>query len=233
MLNNSEQNEANELHDENSFSYQENKKQTITKGQKISVIFLAFFAFLAIVLWVIQFKNNLSFSTHQQSAIGQSGAGLSADQTNETRLKAQDTDGDGLSDWDELYVYGTSPYLEDTDGDGISDYDEIRTGADPLCPANTNCDNSPLSDSTGNNPLTTGVNPETGGIMEQLDSLSSQLSVEGDSEEELRALEAILSGQSDAANLRKLLLDSGMDENILKQISDEELMETYQNILTE
>lgn len=39
------------------------------------------------------------------------------------RLK--DSDGDGISDYEEVYVYGTSPYLVDTDSDGISDYDEI------------------------------------------------------------------------------------------------------------
>jgi len=39
-----------------------------------------------------------------------------------------DTDGDGLSDYDEMHgVYGyiTDPNNRDTDGDGISDYDEI------------------------------------------------------------------------------------------------------------
>jgi len=36
-----------------------------------------------------------------------------------------DTDGDGLSDRDELLLYKTSPLLADTDGDGWSDYAEI------------------------------------------------------------------------------------------------------------
>lgn len=36
-----------------------------------------------------------------------------------------DSDGDGLSDADEIASYGTSPLLADTDGDGISDFDEI------------------------------------------------------------------------------------------------------------
>lgn len=43
-----------------------------------------------------------------------------------------DTDGDGLSDWDEVMIYGTSPLLPDTDGDGWSDYAEvINFGFDP------------------------------------------------------------------------------------------------------
>ena len=43
-----------------------------------------------------------------------------------------DTDGDGLSDGDEVHVYHTKPLLWDTDGDGISDGVEVRTGSNPL-----------------------------------------------------------------------------------------------------
>ncbi len=43
-----------------------------------------------------------------------------------------DTDGDGLTDGDEVHIYHTNPLLWDTDGDGISDGVEVRTGSDPL-----------------------------------------------------------------------------------------------------
>jgi hypothetical protein len=49
-----------------------------------------------------------------------------------------DTDGDGLSDGDEVHVYHTNPLLWDTDGDGISDGVEVRTGSDPLDPRSFN-----------------------------------------------------------------------------------------------
>ena len=42
-----------------------------------------------------------------------------------------DSDGDGISDYDELYVYGTNPYLADTDGDGMPDAWEIAHGLNP------------------------------------------------------------------------------------------------------
>jgi hypothetical protein len=43
-----------------------------------------------------------------------------------------DTDHDGLSDREELQVYGTSPLMPDTDGDGYTDYQEVVTyGFDP------------------------------------------------------------------------------------------------------
>ena len=43
-----------------------------------------------------------------------------------------DTDGDGLSDGDEVNKYHTHPLLADTDGDCIPDGVEIQNGTDPL-----------------------------------------------------------------------------------------------------
>jgi hypothetical protein len=45
-----------------------------------------------------------------------------------------DTDGDGLSDGDEVNKYHTNPLLPDTDGDGIPDGLEVQTGTNPLDP---------------------------------------------------------------------------------------------------
>ncbi len=42
-----------------------------------------------------------------------------------------DNDGDGLSDYDEIFVYGTNPLLTDTDGDGIPDGWEVQYGLNP------------------------------------------------------------------------------------------------------
>ena len=44
-----------------------------------------------------------------------------------TATFAIDTDGDGLSDNEELTVYHTNPSDSDTDHDGINDYEEIST----------------------------------------------------------------------------------------------------------
>ncbi len=49
-----------------------------------------------------------------------------------------DTDGDGLSDGDEVHVYHTDPLNPDTDGDGIRDGLEVQTGSDPLDPNSFN-----------------------------------------------------------------------------------------------
>jgi hypothetical protein len=42
-----------------------------------------------------------------------------------------DTDGDGLSDFDEVRTYLTDPLLTDSDGDGMSDAAEITAGSNP------------------------------------------------------------------------------------------------------
>jgi hypothetical protein len=55
------------------------------------------------------------------------------------KLKAADSDQDGLNDYDELYVYRTSPFLEDSDSDGLSDGKEVAMGADPNCAQGKTC----------------------------------------------------------------------------------------------
>ncbi|MFA5129714.1 MAG: hypothetical protein WC477_02200 [Patescibacteria group bacterium] len=45
-----------------------------------------------------------------------------------------DTDGDGLSDGDEVHLWHTDPLKADTDGDGYSDGAEVQNGYNPLGP---------------------------------------------------------------------------------------------------
>jgi hypothetical protein len=49
----------------------------------------------------------------------------------EVDLKQIDTDNDGLSDYEEIYVYGTDPENADTDGDGYLDGAEVLQGYNP------------------------------------------------------------------------------------------------------
>jgi len=45
-----------------------------------------------------------------------------------------DTDNDGLTDFEEKYIYGTDPKNPDTDGDGLLDGFEVKIGTDPNIP---------------------------------------------------------------------------------------------------
>ncbi|MCX6875947.1 MAG: SUMF1/EgtB/PvdO family nonheme iron enzyme [Verrucomicrobia bacterium] len=46
----------------------------------------------------------------------------------------RDPDGDGLTNYQEIVVYGTNPDVADTDGDGFLDGYEVQTGHSPLDP---------------------------------------------------------------------------------------------------
>lgn len=62
--------------------------------------------------------------------------GLSDEQEKKlsTNQNLSDTDGDGISDGDEVNFYHTDPLKADTDGDSYKDGYEIRHGYDPLGP---------------------------------------------------------------------------------------------------
>jgi hypothetical protein len=66
------------------------------------------------------------------------GDGISDYQENlffKTDPNNRDSDGDGLSDGDEIYIYGTNPLKADTDGGGVPDGREVAHGLKPRDPA--------------------------------------------------------------------------------------------------
>ncbi|MBI3630886.1 MAG: hypothetical protein HY221_00935 [Candidatus Sungbacteria bacterium] len=60
---------------------------------------------------------------------------LALRQARETQIRAltQDSDGDGLPNWEEA-IFHTDPHNPDTDGDGTPDGEEVKEGRDPLKP---------------------------------------------------------------------------------------------------
>ncbi|MFC1662651.1 hypothetical protein ACFL04_00600 [Patescibacteria group bacterium] len=61
-----------------------------------------------------------------------------------------DTDGDSLSDYDEIAIYKTDPNDQDTDKDGHLDGDEVKDGFDPNGPGEILNINNSLSNQTPN-----------------------------------------------------------------------------------
>src|SRR3989338_4602783 len=144
-------------------SLPQNKSEEVgsSKGVNPKVLFgsILFFGFLALTLGGFKIWRDLRLSgglpagagepaqtglpaqTGQENQLGT----VSAPQVNaqfttsDEELKTKDTDSDGLSDYDELNVYGTSPYLKDSDGDSYSDKIEIDSNNDPNCPKGTEC----------------------------------------------------------------------------------------------
>ncbi|MBU1126515.1 MAG: hypothetical protein ABH826_05230 [Patescibacteria group bacterium] len=130
-----------------------------------------------------------------------------------------DTDSDGLVDYDELYIYGTSPYLNDSDGDGFLDAQELAAGKDPLCAEGDNCFSSlynPLANSTD----------DSGSLIDYAENTSNT-----STQNFLELQEAVK--QLNAEQVRQLLLDSGADQATVEQLTDEELLAVYQQVIAD
>jgi len=223
----------------------------LDKNQKIAAASLAVFAVLIVALWVAQLRNNIYGPFNAPAGQSQVASQTQTqNQNSDEALKNKDTDGDGLSDYDELNVYHTSPYLADTDSDGIPDGVEVKNGTDPNCPTGRTCTGGSVIPETGGTPASTTpsstVSPQAGlnNLTNQNDVLNSLLNQFGATNpasqpapatptagtgsasltpDQLNALKNI-----DAASLRQLLIQNGMDKATLDKISDADLMKSYQ-----
>lgn len=122
--------------------------------------------------------------------------------------KVQDSDSDGVNDFDEQFVYKTSPYLSDSDSDGITDGNEIASGSDPACAAGSICV------AVLNTNAVTTTNVATAGL-------------------NANSAASVLASLSDLppAELRTQLQTMGVSQSVLDSIPDEELVATYQDAL--
>lgn len=198
--------------------------EPLNKNQKIAAASLVVFAILIIVLWAAQLRNNI-YGPFNSGTAGNLATTEATDQTQ--ALKNKDTDSDSLTDYDELNVHGTSPYLADTDSDGLADSAEIKNNTDPNCPQGRTCagellQSAAAADATNDtlNSLLNqfGATAATGQQTSGTTNLNS---------EQLNALKNI-----DAASLRQLLMESGMDKAALDKISDADLLKSFQETLS-
>lgn len=183
------------------------ERQGLQKSQKIGVVLLSIFSVFAVGLGLLQIRNTMYAPFALNSDIPYT---VKEDINTNEALIYRDTDKDGLSDFDELYVYMTSPYLADTDSDGISDKDEIERGSDPLCPEGQNC----------NNPILTGE-----ALVDTSASVSNTFS------EPIPPDQDLATTLNSPAEIRKMLLANGFDQTILDQTSDAELMSMVREVL--
>ncbi len=191
---------------------------SLPQKQKIIVVVLIVFFVLVVIFWLWQVKAQINqpfiYPQQQKTASGVSSKPLDIN----TVLKNRDTDGDGLSDYDEIYVYHTSPYLEDSDSDGLSDQQEVKQGTDPNCPQGKDCQ-APIIQ----NKIATTSNKANNSKVNKDNSVNNNL--------DQQSLQKALSGQADASTLRKLLIANGANESDLNKISDSDLMKSYQETL--
>lgn len=133
--------------------------------------------------------------------------------------KQQDTDGDGLNDYDELNVYRTSPYLIDTDSDGVEDGIELTGGADPTCPEGQVCDRGFAS--------ATALDTTPRRISSQ-----PTLGIDTKNIESVTELGEALASKT-PAELRVILESTGIEKSILDGLSDADVVAVFQLAFTE
>ena len=132
-------------------------------------------------------------------------------------LQKKDGDSDGLSDYKELYTYGTSPYLKDTDADGLDDKTELEQGTDPLCHQYKDC---------------TGLNiekPIEGGLEETVPNYP-----------EIQTLPTVGTPgipsdptNMSAENIRAILKENGMSQDKLGNLTDQDLLDAWQEVVSQ
>lgn len=170
-------------------------RRSLSNEQKIGFVLLLIFSVLGLTLGVLQMRNTLFAPFALNNSIPSS----VKDQINNVdALKYRDTDKDGLSDYDELYRYGTSPYLYDTYGYGLSDKEVVEKNL-PLC-ANA------------------GKDCSDAGTVLSTPSSGVSTSTLGAAPEDFNAL------IKDPNTIRKLLLENGMDKKTLDKVSDADLL---------
>ena len=108
---------------------------SLSNEQKIGFSLLLVFALLSVGLGTLHIRNTM----YAPLALNNAPPINLKDQVNTVdALRYRDTDYDGLTDFDELYVYDTSPYLYDTFSYGLSDKEVVARGL-PLCPKGQDC----------------------------------------------------------------------------------------------
>ena len=176
----------------------------LSKGEKWSLFILSAATLSIVILAAWQMKGTI-FNPFERTPTGELREQLDPTK-NIDELRNKDTDQDGLSDFDELYIHATSPYLPDSDSDGISDSAEINSGKDPNCPEGQDCYFS-----------------QTGTVTED--------TLEDVDLSEAEKAELIL--QLPSEQLRELLLEAGVPGETLEQLSDEELKDMIAEILND
>lgn len=150
----------------------------------------------------------------------------------ENYQKRSDTDGDGLSDWDEENIYHSSPYLWSTAGDGMPDNVKIAMGENPLCKHGEPCTvetmafNLPTTTYPGSNMLDTNVKDDLGNII-MGDSQAGQNFRQSASDAGVdMSLDSTI--PRDPALLRQALLQTGkVTQADLDKVNDQQLLQYF------
>lgn len=187
-----------------------NNQALKTKTQvRVGFVFVAILAAASMVLGAVQISRTIKapFLPKDKGALSRA----PTEEERKEELKKLDTDKDGLSDYEETYIYNTSPFIEDSDSDGAPDKAEVASGEDPNCPKGRNCFAPQVATST----------PQS---REETPALAPNL---------LDILGSQLNKNASSLDLRKQLEQMGVPKAVLDRLPDAELQKLYQETLRE
>lgn len=185
---------------------EEQERAGLTREQKTGAVLLSIFTIFAIILGILQIRNTMYAPFALNTKIPQF---LRHDISGSESLVYRDTDKDGLNDFDELYVYGTSPYLADTDSDGMPDKTEVEKGTNPVCPEGKDCAQFGADASA----------------MPAYATATSSL------EQNDFTLEDLEKATTNPTQIRQMLLESGVDKKVLDATTDAELIQMIKDLM--
>jgi hypothetical protein len=201
------------------------KRSALKAEQKVAFALLLFLGFGGAYFGFRSFGANLYRPIEMQFAkyyTGEDVLSLSGDDDAQfEELKNKDTDLDGIVDYDELYVYKTSPYLADSDSDGFDDKMEIFSGNDPNCPEGVVC---------GSSVNTKKVEIEADSNNE---NLVTEAAATGDLQFETTDEIKDFFGQASIEDIRAALIDSGLSAEQVTQIDDDVLKQMFNQAIEE
>ena len=118
--------------------------ESLDQEQHVALGILVPCSLVMVVVIAMSMHNSLTMPFRASNTVLEQSDRLLAEQRlarqREAELQAgKDTDGDGITDLDEINVTKTSPYLADSDSDSVPDGEELRLGTDPLCPEGQDC----------------------------------------------------------------------------------------------
>ncbi len=181
-------------------------KTGLTLEQKLGFVFLFVFTILFLIISFFQIRNNL----YRPYALSNAVPDILIKEKFSDPVEAlhyRDTDRDGLTDFEEIYIYGTSAYLDDTDGDSVKDREEILQGRNPVCVEGTECDKQVGENLPIQNLENWIKDPESEGNLFDINDLLN-----------------------DPEQIKLILISSGVEENKLKGFSDEEILKIGKEI---
>lgn len=164
------------------------------------------------------------------------------------QAKQEDSDKDGLSDYDEIYVHHTSPYIQDSDSDAFSDREEVEAGSNPLSSKSTPYHQEQTETTDSNLPedvwleftkeefsleeiriflIQAGIAKEIVDNIDDNELKKLYNDTKGETGIDPEDLGLSYSPEVDILLLRQSLIDEGVDALMLEQIDDEELKSMF------